>query len=173
MQSLAHRIESFIAAVGRVSSWSLALLLVAIASQVVLRYVFGQTFTLLEDSLWYLFAFTLVLGLSYTMIDDGHVRVDFLYHRYSPKFRRWVDLFGIVFFLIPLYAFLAWHGWDFAAKSYAINERSPNPGGMPWLWLVKGLLPLSCLLLLLESVAKGILLLIERSQDVHTATDGS
>jgi len=167
MKTLATRIETFIGIVGRISSWSLAFLLLAISSQVILRYVFGQTFTLLEDSLWYLFAFTLVLGLSYTMIDDGHVRVDFLYQRYSPRFRRWVDLVGIVFFLMPLYAFLAWHGWEYAAKSFAINESSPNPGGMPWLWLVKFMLPFSCILLLLEALAKTILLSL-RPQDTDT-----
>lgn len=173
MKTLATRIETFIGIVGRISSWSLAFLLLAISSQVILRYVFGQTFTLLEDSLWYLFAFTLVLGLSYTMIDDGHVRVDFLYQRYSPRLRRWVDLVGIVFFLMPLYAFLAWHGWEYAAKSFAINESSPNPEGMPWLWLVKFMLPFSCILLLFEALAKTILLYLNRPQSADTSSHGS
>lgn len=173
MKSLARRIESFITAIGRICSWSIAALLVAIVAQVLLRYIFGKSFTVLEDSLWYLFSMTLVLGLSYTMTSDGHVRVDFLYQGYSPKTKRIVDLIGILLFLVPLYAFLAWHGWEYAAKSFAINERSPNPGGMPWLWLVKGLLPLSCLLLLLESVARACLILMDRPSASSDSVHGS
>ncbi|MDE0769032.1 MAG: TRAP transporter small permease subunit [Opitutaceae bacterium] len=173
MKSLAKRIESFITAIGRLCAWSIAALLVAIVAQVLLRYAFGKSFTLLEDSLWYLFSMTLILGLSYTMTSDGHVRVDFLYQNYSPKTKRIVDLIGILLFLVPLYAFLAWHGWEYTAKSFAIGERSPNPGGMPWLWLIKGLLPLSCLLLLLESLARACLILIDRPSSPSDSVYGS
>ncbi|MBT3480234.1 MAG: TRAP transporter small permease subunit [Opitutales bacterium] len=173
MKSFARRIESFITAVGCISSWSIAALLVATVAQVLLRYAFGKSYTILEDSLWYLFSMTLVLGLSYTMTSDGHIRVDFLYQAYSPKMKRIVDLISIVLFLLPLYAFLAWHGWEYAAKSFSINERSPNPGGMPWLWLVKGLLPFSCLLLILESLARACLILIERPSSPSYSVHGS
>jgi len=172
MNSFANRIESIVTVIGKIVSWSIGVLLVAIVLQVSLRYAFGQTNTMLEDSLWYLFSMTLTLGLSYTMTHDGHVRVDFLYHRYSEKTKAIVDVIGIVLFVIPLYAFLLWHGWDYTVNSFSINESSPNPGGMPWLWLVKGLLPLSSLLLLIESVARVILILGHR-QSLPTEVHGS
>ena len=164
MRSFALRIEKLITAIGRLTSFFLAVLLVAIVSQVFLRYALNITSTMLEDSLWYLFAATLVLGLSFTMTDDGHVRVDFLYQRYSERTKRIVDLIGIILFLIPLYTFLMWHGWEYAAKSFHVNESSPNPGGMPWLWLVKGLLPVSCFLLLLESIARAVIILTDKER---------
>jgi len=139
----------------------MAALLIAIVTQVTLRYAVGVTNTALEDSLWYMFAMTLVLGMSYTMTEDGHVRVDFVYQKYSDKTKRIVDIIGIVAFLIPLYSFLLWYGWDFAAKSFMRGESSPNAEGMPWLWFVKGLLPLSCLLLLIESLARIVLLITD------------
>ena len=162
MRAVAQSIERVISIIGRLSSWCMAILLIAIVTQVTLRYAYGITNTALEDSLWYLFAMSLVLGLSYTMTEDGHVRVDFVYQKYSDKMKRIVDLVGIVLFLIPLYAFLLWHGWDFTVKAFLRGESSPNPGGMPWLWLVKGLLPLSCLLLLIESVARAILIATDK-----------
>ena len=166
MKTLAHRIENAITLTGKFSSWSMAVLLGAIVIQVLLRYAFGITNTRLEDSLWYLFSATLVLGLSYTMTHDGHVRVDFVYQRYTAKTRRIVDFVGIALFLLPMYAFLMWHGWDYAVKSFSINESSPNPGGMPWLWIVKGLLPVSCLLLIIESLARLVLILLDKD-DIH------
>ncbi len=172
MRALAVRIEKLVTIIGTVSSWSIGVLLVAIVAQVSFRYALGMTNTMLEDSLWYLFSGTLVLGLSYTMTHDAHVRVDFLYQRYSAKTKRIVDIFGIALFLMPLYAFLLWHGWDYTANSFAINESSPNPGGMPWLWIVKGLLPLSCLLLLVESVARIVLLATQPNEEAD-ATHGS
>ena len=140
----------------------MAVLLFAIVSQVVLRYAFNITNTMLEDSLWYLFAMTMVLGMGYTMTEDGHVRVDFLYQKYSDKTKTIVDLVGIIFFLVPLYAFLMVEGWEYTANSFRIGESSPNPGGMPALWYVKGLLPFSCLLLLIEAFARIILLLTNK-----------
>lgn len=137
-----------------------------------MRYALGVTNTMLEDSLWYLFAMTLTLGLSYSMTHDGHVRVDFLYQRYSPKTKTIVDVVGIALFVIPLYSFFVWHGWDYTLNSISINESSPNPGGMPWLWIVKGLLPLSSLLLLIESVARIVLILVDR-QNLSTEVHGS
>jgi len=172
MNSLATRIENIVTAIGKVVSWSIAVLLIAIVFQVLMRYALGQTNTMLEDSLWYLFSMTLALGLSYTMTHDGHVRVDFLYQHYSPKTKAIVDVLGIALFVIPLYAFLLWHGWDYTQNSLSINESSPNPGGMPWLWLVKGLLPLSSFLLLIESVARIVLILGNR-QNLSTEVHGS
>ena len=166
MKTLAHRIEKAITLIGKASSWSMAILLGAIVIQVLLRYAFGITNTRLEDSLWYLFSATLVLGLSYTMTHDGHVRVAFVYQRYSGKTKRIVAFVGIALFLIPMYAFLMWHGWDYAVNSFSINESSPNPGGMPWLWLVKGLLPVSCFLLIIESLARLVLIWLDK-EDIH------
>jgi len=151
----------------------MAALLIMIVTQVTLRYAFGQTNTAMEDSLWYLFAMTLVMGLSFTMTEDGHVRVDFLYQKYSDKTKRIINLISITLFLIPLYSFLLWHGWDFAAKSFSRGESSPNPGGMPWLWLVKGLLPISCLLLLLESFARIILIITDKRRKDAPIHNGS
>lgn len=173
MRSIAQGIEKAITVIGKLSAWSMALLLIAIVSQVILRYLFGITNTMLEDSLWYLFAMTLVLGMGYTLTEDGHVRVDFLYQRYSDKTKTLIDICGIVFFLIPLYTFLMIEGWDFAAKSFRIGESSPNPGGMPALWFVKGLLPFSCFLLLTESIARIILLATEEKHKEPTQRYGS
>ena len=173
MRSFALRIEKFITVIGKITSFFLAVLLAAIVSQVFMRYALNITSTMLEDSLWYLFAATLVLGLSFTMTDDGHVRVDFLYQRYSERTKRIVDLIGIILFLIPLYAFLMWHGWEYTAKSFHVNESSPNPDGMPWLWLVKGLLPVSCFLLLLESLARAVIIFTDKKHKDASVHYGS
>jgi TRAP-type mannitol/chloroaromatic compound transport system permease small subunit len=104
---------------------------------------------------WYLFAATVMLGASYTLFKNEHVRVDLLYSIYSPRTRLWVDVFGFIFFMLPGMIMLAWMTWPFFVDSWMRNEGSPNAGGL-LRWPVKLLLPVGFFLLSLQGISELI-----------------
>jgi TRAP-type mannitol/chloroaromatic compound transport system permease small subunit len=91
-----------------------------------------------------------LLALAYTLKHDEHVRVDIFYQRFGPVQKAWVNAIGIIVFALPFTAFLLFSGAEFFIKAWAIKEGSAEPGGLPFVYLLKGLIPLSMLLLVLE-----------------------
>ena len=88
-----------------------------------------------------------MLGASYTLFRNEHVRVDILYSNISERARLWVDVFGFIFFMLPAVMLLAWMTWPFFLDSFVRNEGSPNAGGL-LRWPVKLLLPVGFFLLI-------------------------
>lgn len=101
----------------------------------------------------YMHAMVFMLAAAYTLKHDRHVRVDVFHRQLSPRSRAWVDLLGTLLLLIPVMLFLGLGSLGYVASSWAILERSAD-GGLPAVFLLKTLIPLMCLLLLLQSVAQ-------------------
>ena len=99
---------------------------------VILRYVFDAGFIWLQESVTWMHAAVFMLGASYTLLHEEHVRVDIFYRSMSEVRRAWVDLLGVLVFLLPLCAYLAYVSSDFAAASWSIRESSREPGGLPY-----------------------------------------
>jgi TRAP-type mannitol/chloroaromatic compound transport system permease small subunit len=106
----------------------------------------------LNELQWYLFSVIFLLGAAWGLRHDVHVRVDVLYGRLSTRKKAWIDLLGTVLFLIPFCVMMVWVSWPPVARSFAIREVSPDPGGLPR-WPIKALLIVSFLLLLLQGLA--------------------
>ncbi|MCC7283340.1 MAG: TRAP transporter small permease subunit [Acetobacteraceae bacterium] len=104
---------------------------------------------------WYLFGAMILLGGAWTLRRNEHVRVDLLYLAASPRLRLWIDLFGLVFFLMPGMLLLATLSWSPFAESFLRHEISESPGGLVR-WPVKLLLPVGFALLALQGVAEII-----------------
>jgi TRAP-type mannitol/chloroaromatic compound transport system permease small subunit len=142
--------------VGRLVSWvSLGLVLVVFVD-VVMRYLFNTSFVFTQELEWHLFAFIFLIGAGYTLLYDGHVRVDIIYQRLGFKARAWVNLVGVLFFLIPGCVMVILTSWKFVANSYGILEGSPDPGGIPLRFIVKGCITVGFILLLLQGISLGI-----------------
>lgn len=117
---------------GRVMSWlTLAMVLVTVVV-VVMRYVFDAGLIWVQESVIWMHAAVFMLGAAYTLLYDEHVRVDIFYRTMSDQRRAWVDLLGVILFLLPLCAFLAYVSYDFAAASWSMQESSREPGGMSY-----------------------------------------
>ena len=115
---------------GRVVSWlTLAMVLVTFVI-VILRYVFDAGLIWLQESVIWMHGAVFMLGAAYTLLDDEHVRVDIFYRNMSAVRRAWVDAIGVILFLLPFCAYLAWSSFDFAAASWSIRETSREPGGL-------------------------------------------
>jgi len=143
----AETVDAWILRVGRILSWINALLIAVIMTQVVLRYAFGRGMTALEELEWHLYSLAFMLGLSYALVTDAHVRVDLLYERMSLRARHVVDLCGSLFVLLPFVVAVVLHAFDFVHDSWVHNERSSAPLGLPWRWLIKSVIPLAFIVL--------------------------
>jgi TRAP-type mannitol/chloroaromatic compound transport system permease small subunit len=110
---------------------------------------------------WHLFAFIFLIGAGYTLLHDGHVRVDIIYQRLSVKGKAWVNLLGVIFFLIPGCYLVIATSWKFVGNSFSMMEGSPDPGGIPFRFIVKSFMTVGYFLLLLQGLSMGLHALLQ------------
>jgi len=156
MQALAsfvRTIDRFNDAVGRMISWlTLAMVLITF-SVVVLRYVFSLGWVWMQESYIWLHGIVFMLGAGYTLLHNGHVRVDIFYRPKSDVYKARIDLFGSLLLLLPV-VFLTFFGsWDYVIKSWAGLEESREAGGLPGLFLLKTVLWGFCLCIGLQGMS--------------------
>ena len=154
------RISSWIDAinqrVGRMVAWVSLGLVVVIFVDVMMRYLFNTSFVFTQELEWHLFAFIFLIGAGFTLLHDGHVRVDIFYQRLGFKGRAWVNFGGVLLFLIPGCLMVIATSWKFTMNAFGILEGSPDPGGIPLRFIVKGFIPAGFFLLLLQGISLGI-----------------
>lgn len=148
-------------AVGRAVSWVTLLLVLVVFVDVVMRYLFKTSFVFTQELEWHLFAFIFLIGAGYTLLHDGHVRVDIIYQRLGVKGRAWINLIGVIFFLIPGCYLVISTSWKFVGNSFSMLEGSPDPGGIPYRFIVKGTMTVGYLLLLLQGISMGLHALLQ------------
>ncbi|EHD0090850.1 TRAP transporter small permease subunit [Vibrio vulnificus] len=146
----------FGALLGWLSSVLFILLLANVVYDVVMRYVFNDVSIAFQEMEWHLFSAVFLLGIPFALKSGGHVRVDLFYERLSHRAQAIIDLLGTIFFLFPFCLLVAWFGIDFAKESYALGETSGDPGGLPYRWVIKAIIPLSFLFMAISGV--GLLL---------------
>lgn len=151
---MARGLDALTELIGRALAWLLPIMVVITIIVVLLRYVFDTGTIALQEAVMYLHGSLFMLGLGYTLKQDGHVRVDVFAQRLGPQVRAWIDLCGHLLFLLPLCALIAWYSWDYVVASWRVREASPDSGGLPFIYLLKSLLPLSAALLALQALAE-------------------
>lgn len=123
---------------------------------VVLRYGFGWGSIAMQESVVYLHALLFIGAAAGALTQDAHVRVDVFYGRWSETRQQWVNMLGAVFLLLPFAAFLLWSAWDYVGDAWARREGSSEPGGLPYVYLLKSLILLLAVQLGLQAVAQII-----------------
>lgn len=126
------KLDRFSSATGRLTAWLTLVMVVVTFVIVVMRYMFDAGFIWLQESVVWMHAIVFMVGAAYTLQSEDHVRVDIFYRGMSAARRAWVDLTGVIIFLLPLCAFLGAKGWDFAAVSWSLKEASRESGGLPY-----------------------------------------
>jgi len=142
--------------VGRGVAWATAVVVLVVFIDVIMRYAFNTSFVFTQELEWHLFAFIFLMGAGATLLKDGHVRVDIFYQSFSPKTRAWINLFGVIFFLVPGCLMIVVTSLHFVQNSFAVLEGSPDPGGIPYRFIVKSFIPAGLFLVLIQGVALGI-----------------
>ncbi|WP_270937606.1 TRAP transporter small permease subunit [Falsiroseomonas oryzae] len=155
--AFSRAVDALNARLGRVADWLVLLACAVAAGNAFLRYGFSQGSNAWLELQWYLFAGVVMLGASYTLFRNEHVRVDLVYGSLRERARLWVDVVGIALFLLPAMALLAWMTWPFFLDSWMRGETSSSPGGLIR-WPAKLLMPVGFALI----TAQGLSELIKR-----------
>lgn len=141
------KIELFFQRTSRLLGKGLAvvflLMMLNVFFDVVMRYFFHNSSVGMQELEWHLFSIVILFGVSVALLEEGHVRVDFLYDRFPVRRRALINIIGTVFFLMPLACLILFGSFDFVGDSYKIKEISENPGGLHYRYLIKAMIPLS------------------------------
>ena len=108
----------------------------------------------LEELQWHFYGVVIMLGIFYTDLRDGHVRMDLLARKFSPKVKNAIEALGILCFLFPFLWIVMDHGIEFAYDAFRTGESSPNPGGLSYRWAIKAVIPLAMIPLFLTSIIR-------------------
>lgn len=136
---------------------------------VVLRYVFGAGWIWVEESIVYLHATLFMAGAAYTLLKDGHVRVDVFYRDATAADRARVDLLGTVFFLWPVSGLIVVKGWPYVAQSWSILEGSQETSGIPAVFLLKSLILVFAAMMIVQGASMAAAALIALRGEAETA----
>lgn len=153
--SLARGIDRLNQFVGRHVYWLILAAVVVSAGNATVRYVAGDSSNAWLELQWVLFSAVFLLCAGYTLLHHQHVKVDILYSRLSRRSQLWIDIFGTVFFLLPMSALVVWLSWPVFVAAYQSGEVSGNTGGLP-LWWARLLVPVGFFLLLLQGISELI-----------------
>ena len=151
---LSRAIDPWLVRIGHWSAWLWLALVVIIVTNVVLRYVFGEGRIEFEEIQWHIYATGFLLGLGYALQVDAHIRVDVLHERFSPTQKAWIELYGLLLLLLPFIAVVLIYSVPFVRASFELGEVSVSPGGLPFRWAMKAMLPIGFLLLLAAALSR-------------------
>ena len=160
MQQLIKAFEWVNRAVGNTLKWVALLMLLIQFFIVIARYVFGYSSIAIQESLLYLHATLFMLGAGYTLLADKHVRIDIFYGKCGSASQRAIDLIGHTCLLIPAMLTVVYFSWPAVRNSWAILEGPISVGGLKAVFLLKSLIPAFCILVLIQSVACNVRLII-------------
>ncbi len=162
MNLLVRRIEALIDAIGRVTLYLTLVMIALVATNVLLRYAFSFGSVWSQELEWHLLATVILLGMSYALQRGDNVRVDVFYADFGPRTKFAVNVFSCLLQLAIAGLFIKL-SLGYVGQSFAIGETSPDPGGIPFRWVVKGLIPVGFGLLALQTVGALMrLVVIER-----------
>jgi TRAP-type mannitol/chloroaromatic compound transport system permease small subunit len=140
---------------GWIASWSVLISCLISAGNALSRYSLSISSNAWLEIQWYLFAAIFMLGASYTLKVNEHVRVDIVYGNLSPRAQAWIDLLGGILFLLPAVVIIGWMSWPYFIDAFERHEMSNNAGGLIR-WPVKLFLPLGFTLLGLQGISEII-----------------
>ena len=164
LRKIVQLIDAFTEFSGRVLACLVLAMAILTSLIVVLRYGFNTGSILAQELVIYMHGCLFMLGAAYALKKGAHVRVDIFYRDFKPRGQAWVNSIGGIIFLLPLCLFICGISINYVAESWIIRESSPEPGGIPAVFLLKTLLPLMAINLLLQGLAeilRSALLLIE------------
>lgn len=152
LNKLIHTINNINEFIGRSIAWCLLAMVIITFFNVVLRYGFNLGSIAAQESVIYLHAFVFMLALAYTYKHDAHVRVDVFYTNFSVTQKAWVDLLGTIVLLLPFCFYMVISSWEYTHNSWKLLEGSAEAGGLPFVYILKTLIPVMPALLALQAL---------------------
>ncbi len=154
--SVAQRIDALNENIGKAVAWLALFMVIVQFIVVIMRYVFGIGSIFMQESIIYLHATVFMLGAGYTLLHNGHVRVDIFYREASPRRKAVVDILGVAIFLIPVCALIWWGSWPYVANSWRVFEGSRETSGIQAVFLLKTVILVFVVLVVLQGISLAI-----------------
>ena len=158
LTAVSTALDGFTEWTGKLVSWLILALVLLVSYDVGMRYLLQSGSIALQELEWHLFSLIFLLGAAYTFKHDDHVRLDLFYQsRYMNDRRRaWINLLGAVFLLLPFCLLVTVSSASFVHAAWLYNEGSPDPGGLPYRWIIKAAIPAGFVLLALQGVSSSL-----------------
>ena len=149
MNFLHNALRKLIDAMGQLCVVLMLLMVANVFYDVLMRYFFNDVSIGMQELEWHLFAAMFMFGIGYTLKEDAHVRVDIFYEKLLPHTQAYIDIFAALIFALPITLIVMYYGYGYAIDAYQMNEGSPDPGGLPYRWIIRSVIPISNVFLLL------------------------
>lgn len=151
---ISRALDRLVKGVGDAVSWLWVVLVLVIVVNVTARYAFGRGFIAFEEIQWHIYAVGWLIGLSYCIQNDSHIRIDILHERFSLQTKAWIDFIGILVFLIPYAAIILIYSPPFIQYSIQTGEISDAPGGLPYRWVIKSMMLIGYVFILVAALSR-------------------
>ena len=153
--ALSRAIDAFTERVGRLVYWLVLIVVLISAANATVRKMFNYSSNAYLEIQWYLFSVIFLFGAGYTLLRNEHVRIDIIQGKLSPRAQNWIDVVGIVLFLMPMSLIIMWLSWPLFMDSLARHEVSTNAGGLI-IWPARLMVPIGFALLIIQGVSELI-----------------
>jgi len=153
--ALSRGIDALNERIGRVVLWLVLAMALLSSINAVSRYLFNRSSNAWLELQWYMFAAVFLLCAGYTLLHNEHIRIDVISSRFSPRTRAWVDIFGTLFFLLPMAILILKLSWPIFMNAWVSEEMSSNAGGLIR-WPARALVPAGFFLLTLQGFSELI-----------------
>ena len=151
IENLFHKFSNVL---GKITTFTIILMILNVFYDVVMRYFFKHGSIAMQEMEWHLFSIIILVGISFTLNEDvnGHVRVDIIYDKLSYKRKAMINMVGSLLFILPLALVIGFDSIGNAREAFDMMEQSGDPGGLPYRWIVKTLIPVSFFILAISSL---------------------
>ena len=153
--ALSRAIDALNEHIGRTVYWCVLIMVLVSAANATSRYALDRASNAWLELQWYLFAAVFLLCSGYTLLHNQHIRIDVIAGRLSRRAQTWIDIFGTLFFLLPIAVYIVWLSWPIFMNAWNSNEISGSAGGLIR-WPVRALVPAGFFLLSLQGVSELI-----------------
>ncbi|WP_341702466.1 TRAP transporter small permease subunit [Ferrovibrio sp.] len=168
MGRVVRALDAVVEGCGRVTAWAALAIVLVMATNVLLRYAFSTGSVAMQELEWHLMAPIAILSMAYAIRHDGHVRVDVIYNRFPPRLQRGIEM--VSFLLVAaVSALIVWLSIPYVMQSFSVGEGSPDPGGLPYRWVLKACIPAGFVLLVLQSLAAALRVILTGSAALSAA----
>jgi TRAP-type mannitol/chloroaromatic compound transport system permease small subunit len=151
--ALSRAIDAVNERVGHAVYWLVLVAVLVSAANAIVRKAFDMSSNAFLEVQWYLFSAIFLLCAGYTLLRNEHIRIDVIAGRFSRRTQTWIDVFGTVFFLVPMVLLILYESWPWFVRAWNSGEVSPSAGGLI-LWPAKILLPVGFALLGLQGISE-------------------
>lgn len=145
------KIESFFDKISKIlgylTAFATVLMVINVFFDAMARYLFNWGSVGLQEMEWHLLSVVILLGIPFTLMEEGHVRVDVIFDRLGHKKQAVINIIGTIIFIMTFALLIATGSVSFVVESFVSGETSNDPGGLPYRWMVKSLIPFSFFLL--------------------------